>query len=514
LTNRFVVGNPARDRYFYGRQADIEMILAQPWNWLCGQRRMGKTSVLFRLEAEALNRGWTPLFFSLAHVTPEQASGRTLFRKFLTSCRSVLQERKIDPKDFDDTDPADAFAELISRLTEPSPGWSSPRILFLWDEAERLIDVEANDTGFLERLRSLEAFERFGFVLAATQLLSGLFGREGHCSPFLTGFRWRPVGPLEADEARALLSAERTGGWKTPPPPDVLEAMIEWSGGHPYVLQEAGFQLEERFRRGLAPFDITEWQAAVLANQLIREIFRDDFIKLTITQQEVLSMLCRRPEQLSAEDLSRSIDRPVEQVEEACDFLNNYGYIRRRQAYELRFGFYRRMAVDSTSTAEPQKVSRIARRVVFISYAHADSEWFKRVLKFLKPAISAGEIEEWSDQKIKPGMVWRDEIDRTLDSARVALLLISQDFINSQFISEVELPALLARAKSGACRVLCLHISPSSMSAEVPPDLPNLRLLSKFQALNPPSKPLSELSPAAVDAELVRIAGEIAGRTK
>jgi hypothetical protein len=500
-----VVGNPARDQYFYGRESDMEMILAQPWNWLCGQRRMGKTSMLFRLQALAEARGWMPLFFSLAHLNPATASGRTLFAKSVVACKRQLQKAAIATDDLLSMEPEDAFSELISRALQ-----SSPRVLFLWDEVERLIDVEDGDPGFLERLRAaLEDREEFGFILAGTQLLSGLFGRQSHCSPFLTAFRWRPIGPLDEPEARRLLSAERTGGWSVPLPEAVMREMVVWTGGHPYVLQEAGFQLDERQRRGMPAVEVADWQRQIASNQMIGDSFRDDFMKLTITQQEVLTTLCKQPESMTLGQLCRTIDRPAEQIEEAGDFLSNYGYIRKSDGYALRFHFYRRFVGGMASTADPQKVSRISRTTIFISYAHTDLEWLERIRKFLRPAVNGGDIDEWTDKKIRPGSLWREEIARAISSARIALLLVSQDFIDSDFITKVELPELLARGGRGLCRVLCVHIRSSSMAAPLPAGAAHLRALSEYQAVNSPSHPLASLPTEALDAELVRIAAEI-----
>jgi hypothetical protein len=508
--NRFVVGNPARDVHFYGRASDVEMILAQPWNWLCGQRRLGKTSLLFRLEAVAESRGWVPLFCSLAHINPAAANGRMLFRKSVVTWQRRLQRCRVTTTDLLDLEPEDAFAELVSRVLQ-----SSPRVLFLWDEAERLIDVESADPGFLERLRSaLELEGNFGFVIAATQLLSDLYGRESHCSPFLTSFRWRPIGPLDRAESRALLLAENTGGWSSPPSAAVIEAMLDWSGGHPYILQEGGFQLEERLRRGEPLFELADWQRAITSNQSIAVALRDDFAKLTIIQQEVLSALCRQQAPLDVDQLSRAIARPVEQIEEAGDFLSNYGYIRKTGRYELRFGFYRRFAEMTVSTADSYKVSRISRTTIFISYAHADLEWLERVRKFLRPAVNGGDLDEWSDHKIRPGTLWLDEIEHALANARIALLLVSQDFISSDFIAKIELPHLLARANRGQCQVLCLHLRPSSLAQPLPPGATLWKQLSEYQALNSPDCPLASLSPTEIDAELARVAAEIAGLSR
>jgi len=504
--NRFVVGNPARDKYFYGRELDVNMILAQPWNWLCGQRRMGKTSMLFRLEVVARTRGWTPLFFSLAHLKPETANGRTLFAKCATAWKPELAQYGLKPEEFTGSDPEEGFTDLVNRIHEASA--RDHRVLFLWDEAERLIDVENGDPGFLERLRAaLERLQHLSFVIAGTQLLADLFGRTTQCSPFLTAFRWRATGPLDADEAKSLLLAERTGGWAVSPPDDLFAGMVQWSGGHPYVLQEAGLQLEDRVRRRAALPSLEEWQSTVASNHVLREAFKDDYVKLTITQQEVLSRLCRDENSMTLDELARAVHRPLDQIEEATAFLENYGYIRKGARCELRFCFYRKLTLGVDSRADQQKVSRISRSTMFISYSHLDAEWLNRVRSFLSPAITAGAIDDWSDQKIQPGALWRDEIARALENARITLLLISQDFLTSDFIQRVELPALLASAANGSNRVLCLHVRPSTMRGALPEGATQLRLLSGFQALNSPTQPLSEMNDA--EAELVRIAAKI-----
>ena len=134
-----------------------------------------------------------------------------------------------------------------------------------------------------------------------------------------------------------------------------------------------------------------------------------------------------------------------------------------------------------------------ARTQIFVSYSHTDTDWLKRLQVHLKPLERTGAIEWWDDTQILPGMVWRDEIEKALNAADIAVLLVSADFLASDFIANHELPPLLAAAQDKGLTILSLIVSPSQFE--------NMPELSRFQAVNPPSQPLIGLSKAEQDQE-------------
>lgn len=76
---------------------------------------------------------------------------------------------------------------------------------------------------------------------------------------------------------------------------------------------------------------------------------------------------------------------------------------------------------------------------VFISYAHADEALRDELDKQLSVLKRKGLITTWSDRDIDIGNEWKKEIDQHLQSARLILLLVSADFIASDYRYSIEM---------------------------------------------------------------------------
>jgi internalin A len=142
------------------------------------------------------------------------------------------------------------------------------------------------------------------------------------------------------------------------------------------------------------------------------------------------------------------------------------------------------------------------RTKIFISYSHNDKEWLTRVQKHLKTLENEGiDVDVWDDTRIKAGDKWKLEIKRALDEAKIAILLISTDFLASDFIAKNELPPLLKAAEQNGAVILPLILKPSRFTKH--------KELSEFQAVNDPTRPLIKLEEAEQEEILVKLTGII-----
>jgi hypothetical protein len=169
--------------------------------------------------------------------------------------------------------------------------------------------------------------------------------------------------------------------------------------------------------------------------------------------------------------LSQGLRREIESLQEGL-----YSLRRELEALEIPVESTRSGSQDSPAGSGP---------TLFLSYAHADRSWAKRLLTQLRPLMRAGRIDVWDDARIEPGHPWRIEIERALRRAKVALILVSVDYLASEFAIEEELPLLLQRAALGETHVLPILIGPC--------DFWSTRL-GQFQFVNSPTRPLASMS--------------------
>ena len=91
---------------------------------------------------------------------------------------------------------------------------------------------------------------------------------------------------------------------------------------------------------------------------------------------------------------------------------------------------------------------------VFVSYAREDASFMRELRTHLTLLERQGLMKLWYDGDITAGSAWGEAIDSQLEAAKIILLLVSADFLASDFIDEVELKRALARHREGTARVI------------------------------------------------------------
>jgi hypothetical protein len=139
--------------------------------------------------------------------------------------------------------------------------------------------------------------------------------------------------------------------------------------------------------------------------------------------------------------------------------------------------------------------------LVFISYSHEDRQWLRRLLQHLAVLKRAELLHSWSDEQISIGATWEVEIKDALSRAKVAVLLVSPAFLDSDFIWTKEMPHIVEHRRDGM-QVLPLVIRGCAWRLE--------EAVRGLQASPEDGRPLATGSDAQIDVDLANFAYRLA----
>ncbi len=122
---------------------------------------------------------------------------------------------------------------------------------------------------------------------------------------------------------------------------------------------------------------------------------------------------------------------------------------------------------------------------IFFSYAHEDETLRNELAKQLKLMKRQGLINEWYDRDIDAGTEWKQAIDEHLNNAQIILLLVSPDFIISDYCYDIEMMRAMERHEAREARVIPVILRPCDWHTAP---------FSKLQALPRNAKPITTWS--------------------
>src|SRR5262245_58363439 len=145
--------------------------------------------------------------------------------------------------------------------------------------------------------------------------------------------------------------------------------------------------------------------------------------------------------------------------------------------------------------------TEFARSKIFIGCSHKDREWSERLQAHLKDSQCRGFVDVWEDTRIYSGSNWLGEVKIALNSASIAVLLVSADFLASDFIAKKEFPLLLAEAGNDGVEIISVILSPSNFD--------QIESFARFQAVCFESEPLIGLPKHKQEETLVKVSSHI-----
>lgn len=120
---------------------------------------------------------------------------------------------------------------------------------------------------------------------------------------------------------------------------------------------------------------------------------------------------------------------------------------------------------------------------IFFCYAHEDELLLNKLRTHLKPFQQQGLIDVWHDRDISAGAEWEQEINEHLDTAQIIILLVSPDFMASEYCYGIEMKRAIDRHERGEVRVIPVILRPVHWRGEP---------LGKLQALPKDAIPVTD----------------------
>lgn len=120
---------------------------------------------------------------------------------------------------------------------------------------------------------------------------------------------------------------------------------------------------------------------------------------------------------------------------------------------------------------------------IFISYSHRDEAFRDDLVAHLASLRRSGLIRDWHDRCIQAGDSWKGAIDENLEKAQIVLLLVSAQFLASNYCFDVEMKRALERRTQGQTRVIPIIVRPCDW---------NTTPIGALQALPKDAKPVVE----------------------
>jgi hypothetical protein len=483
---------PPDSRLFVGRQAELDTIGAWLSEGNCvgavlGARQTGKTSLLLKAR-QMLQRRSEFAFIDLMAIggAPPEECYRYVAAEIVQQCGG-------DSADYASL-PAESsgflqFLQQVSRRIE------AVKIVVALDEfgaLSRAASVRLSQTirsAFTSRMVKPE-LQRYLFIVAgATEMLRLATGNNSPLKNVTESLYLEDLSLHDAEQLIRLEYAEANFDY----PAGLGSGIYEWTNGHPYWTQLVAQRVAQSAGSNV---DVVMEHLLAREDRNISHLFHG----LGAQSSKLWKLACRLLRDGSQGLKFTRADSTIAELELLGLIKNHQGRC------VIRNRIYRESLAGASADASPAVEGgsglspTMSRDKLFISYSHKDRVWLDRIRIMLQPVVRGKSIHLWDDTHIRAGGLWRKEIQAAIDSARVVVLLVSAEFLASDFIAGQELPALLNAAASNGLPVIWVAVS-DCMFMET--------AIAEYQAANEPSQPLDTLDPGSQNRVLRTICEKI-----
>lgn len=560
MSNPFNFGNPVPPHKMVGRWNQVESIAHDLTNYgghshiVIGGRRFGKSSFLEALQYflfKQIDQGkegdWCvfPVLINLQRLvkhSPEGVFG--LIVNTLYHCFDPLRSNKLPGVQFDlnlqqtrlhafvqqkqKECTLDEFSGILDEFLDLfNNSYGLLRLVFLLDEIEVGLDKAWTEI-FFSQFRSLiyQGALR-NYIRCVIVGSSRVIDVREQGSPLLNMLNIAYLTTLEKEDIVQMIN------WAEMVPLSVSKAVLEQSGGHPFIIQYLMYHIWE-----MGPSKATIQSVMGLVNKFIHEREADLeqwSVDIGESGHRTYRILTASTNWLTEAQIRQHINTPDPKVGRGLTCLCYHGlaihngtWSKYRLSGQLFKNWFQNTLFHPPGISEEfvsipknishKKLDTISTRVVlktdnspralksprtraFISYSHKDKRYLQELQNHLVPYVQSEVVETWDDTNLQPGTKWYKDIEEALASTKIAVLLVSADFLASDFIRNIELPFFLKASELEGTIILSVILRPCAFANTI---------LSQFQAVNAPSNPLSKMKPGQRDevwskvAELVR----------
>jgi predicted AAA+ superfamily ATPase len=478
----------------------IEKIVQGDYCAILGPRQIGKTTFLRQLQINYTDAHY--IYFNF-EVSPKNEE---TFYQWMKDV--ILEEIPAEPKHGIDKEVKHLSAELkfLNFLMRFSPrDGDKKKIIFLFDEIEAIPDIR----NFLHIWRKIyiDQYNRKQlnkYLVIITGSVDLIKETNSKTSPFNIAHTCRLENFSVVESKRIIDGPFKKLNIEIEK--EAKKKLLSQISGHPQLLQHACYKLVD------ITFEQKRKMAGKDVDDAIKSLFKDssnlDTLRHEVRLNQILESLIRdilkgeKHKYLEFKEFSVVGTGPI--IEDSSGFCTLRSEIYKEFLAD-NLGFF----PDSYQEIEDADREKYAQTMpnkkkpkVFICYSHEDDEWRELLYLHLKVLDYQEVLFTWDDQKIIAGQYWSQEIEDNMNTADIAVLLISKDFLTSDFIMKREIPFLLERRKNDGINIFPLLVRYCYWE--------RIPWLKKLQIRPQDSLPLSDGDQNKQDLICVQIVKEIA----